>query len=74
MKSNQYINFLKWLELNTDLSEKSINNYVRGIEKITKDLCKSQIIENSLEEKKDANELRVIMNDYFMVPENKELN
>ena len=44
------------------------------MKKITKDLCKSQIIENSLEEKKDANELRVIMNDYFMVPENKELN
>tara|TARA_B100000575_G_scaffold179915_1_gene144383 strand:- start:1477 stop:1701 length:225 start_codon:yes stop_codon:yes gene_type:complete len=74
MNNTQYQNFLKWLELNTDLSEKSINNYVRGIERITKDLCKLEIIQKSLEEIKGGKELRSIMNNYFSISEYKELN
>ena len=74
INNTQYQNFLKWLELNTDLSEKSINNYVRGIERITKDLCKLKIIQKSLEEIKDGKELRTIMNNYFSISEYKELN
>ena len=65
MNNTQYQNFLKWLELNTDLSEKSINNYVRGIERVTKDLCKLEIIQKSLEEIKGGKELRSIMNNYY---------
>ena len=64
INNTQYQNFLKWLELNTDLSEKSINNYVRGVERITKDLCKLKVIQKSLEEIKRGKELRAIIIKY----------
>ncbi len=44
INNTQYQNFLKWLELNTDLSEQYIQNCVRGIEKGTRDVGSLKIM------------------------------
>jgi hypothetical protein len=74
MKSNGYDNFRKWLELNTDISEKSIKNYVGGMNKVSDDLIDSGIIKTSLGEIKDLDKLKTIKEGYFLIPENKELD
>jgi len=74
MTDNQYNNFNKWLELNTDLAEKSIKKYVGAVKKITKSLVKSKIIQQSIQEINDIDELDRIKNDFFLIPENEELN
>ena len=43
-------NFAKWLELATDLAEKTIKNYTRAIKKISFDLSEKNIVQMSLEE------------------------
>jgi len=74
MTDNQYNDFLKWLELNTDLAEKSMKKYVSAVNKITNGLVKSKVIQHSIDEIKDIEELQKIKNDFFLVPENQELN
>ena len=50
-------NFVKWMELATDLSEKSIKNYLGGISKIDKDLLETSTSRKSLEAISSINEL-----------------
>ena len=45
-------NFEKWLELATDLAEKSIKNYVGAISKINSQLVELNIVQISIEEVK----------------------
>jgi hypothetical protein len=74
MKDNGYDNFRKWLELNTDISEKSIKSYVGGMNKISIDLVDLGIIQVSLDEIKDIDKLKKIKENYFSIPKNKELD
>ncbi len=67
-------NFSKWLELATDLAEKSIKNYVGAIQKISFDLSQNNIVHTSLEEISTEEELERIKRDYFLIPENKEMD
>ena len=67
-------NFGKWLELATDLAEKSIKNYLGAIKKINLDLSEQNIVQMTLEEINSTEELEIIKKDYFLNPENKELD
>ena len=67
-------NFSKWLELATDLAEKTIKNYTRAIKKISFDLSKDNIVQTSLEEISNEEELESVKRDYFLIPENKEMD
>ena len=67
-------NFVKWMELATDLSEKSIKNYLGGISKIDKDLLETSTSQKSLEAISSINELENLKIKYFSDRENKELD
>jgi hypothetical protein len=67
-------NFLKWLELNTDLSEKSTKNYVGAIKKISGDLNQLNLIQSPLEYLTSVNKLQKLKEQYFNIPEHKESN
>ena len=67
-------NFGKWLELATDLAEKSIKNYLGAIRKINLDLSEQNIVQMTLEEINSTEELEIIKKDYFLNPEYKELD
>ena len=66
--------FFKWLELNTDLSEKSIKNYSGAIKKISGDLTQLNLIQSPLEDLTSVNELQKLKEQYFNIPEHNELN
>ena len=68
------IEFTKWLELNTDLSEKSIKNYSGAIKKISNDLINSHQLRSSVFEINNANELETLKSKYFNILENKHLD
>ena len=59
--------FEKWLELNTDLAEKTIKNYVSAIKKVSNDLVDSELTHLSLGEVTDTEELRTIKDRYFSI-------
>ena len=65
-------NFEKWLELATDLAEKSIKNYVGAISKINSQLVELNIVQISIEEVKSPEALETIKKDFFLIPENKK--
>ena len=67
-------NFEKWMELATDLSEKSIKNYLGGISKIDKDLLEISDSPESLEAISSINELENLKIKYFSDKEYKELD
>ena len=67
-------NFVKWMELATDLSEKSIKNYLGGISKIDKDLLETSASRKSLEAISSINELENLKIRYFSDRENMELD
>ena len=67
-------NFVKWMELATDLSEKSIKNYLGGISKIDNDLLETSASRKSLEAISSINELENLKIKYFSDRENKELD
>tara|TARA_Y100001970_G_C14244493_1_gene867113 strand:- start:2111 stop:3010 length:900 start_codon:yes stop_codon:yes gene_type:complete len=67
-------NFAKWLELATDLAEKTIKNYTRAIKKISFDLSEKNIVQMSLEEITTEEDLENIKRDYFLDPEKKEMD
>ena len=67
-------NFAKWLELATDLAEKTIKNYTRAIKKISFDLSEKNIVQMSLEEITTEENLENIKRDYFLDPEKKEMD
>ena len=66
-------NFVKWLELATDLAEKSIKNYVCDRKKDL-DLIEQNVIQMNLEEIRSTEELENIKRDYFLNPINKDLD
>ena len=67
-------NFEKWMELATDLSEKSIKNYLGGISKINKDLLETSDSPKSIEAISSINDLENLKIKYFSDKENKELD
>ena len=67
-------NFVKWMELATDLSEKSIKNYLGGISKIDNDLLEISASQKSLDAINSINELENLKIKYFTDKENKELD
>ena len=67
-------NFAKWLELATDLAEKTIKNYTKAIKKISFDLSERNIVQMSLEEITTEEDLENIKRDYFLDPEKKEMD
>jgi hypothetical protein len=67
-------NFEKWLELATDLAEKTIKNYVGAIRKISLDLFEHGVVSTSLEEIDTQDELEKIKTNYFLNPKSKELD
>ena len=67
-------NFAKWLELATDLAEKTIKTYTRAIKKISFDLSEKNIVQMSLEEITTEEDLENIKRDYFLDPEKKEMD
>ena len=67
-------NFAKWLELATDLAEKTIKNYTRAIKKISFDLSEKNIVQMSLDEITTEEDLENIKRDYFLDPEKKEMD
>ena len=58
-------NFQKWLELTTDLAEKTIKNYLGAISKIDSNLAEQNIVQMSLEELDSVESLEQIKKDYF---------
>lgn len=64
--------FFKWLELNTDLSEKSIKNYSGAIKKISVGLTQLNLIQFPLENLTSVDELQKLKEQYFNIPEHKE--
>ncbi|SVB25236.1 uncharacterized protein METZ01_LOCUS178090 [marine metagenome] len=67
-------NFQKWLELTTDLAEKTIKNYLGAISKIDSNLAEQNIVQMSLEELDSVESLEQIKKDYFSNPENKKMD
>ena len=67
-------NFEKWMELATDLSEKSIKNYLGGISKINKDLLETSDSPKSIEAISSIIDLENLKIKYFSDKENKELD
>ena len=74
MTENQYSNFNKWLELNTDLTEKSMKKYLSALNKITTGLVDLGIIKQSLEEIKGIEKISKVKDDYFLTKEFNEMN
>ena len=64
--------FKKWMELNTDLSEKSMKNYGGGVRKIAKDLIEQDLTHQNLFEITSADDLKKLQDKYFRISENKE--
>lgn len=67
-------NFEKWLELATDLAEKTRKNYLGAMKKINLDLVEKNVVEDSLEEIQSNSDLEKIKVEYFQVPQNRELD
>jgi len=67
-------NFQKWLELNTDLSEKSIRSYVGVIYKIDNYFKNNNVSQLPLEEINSYKKLEQLKQDFFSVPANQQLD
>ena len=57
--------FKRWMELNTDLSEKSMKNYGGGVRKIAKDLIEQDLTHQNLFEITSADDLKKLQDNYF---------
>ena len=66
--------FEKWLDLSTDLAEKTIKNYLGAISKISNDLVSKKVLEENLDEINSIDNLEIIMEEYFADPDIKELD
>jgi hypothetical protein len=67
-------NFKEWMELATDLSEKTIKNYIGAIEKIDADLQSRQMIVANLERVTSGETLEELKQKYFSIPEVRDLD
>lgn len=61
--------FKEWMELATDLSEKTIKNYVGAIEKINADLKSMDISVTDLQQVTSVEVLEELKREYFSIPE-----
>ena len=68
------IEFKKWMELSTDLSEKSMKNYAGGVKKIGADLLELGLTNQNLFEITSPDDLTHLKNQYFQISENKKLD
>lgn len=66
--------FREWMELATDLSEKTIKNYIGAMEKISADLSSTNQNAIDISEIASVEELEEQKKQYFSIPENKELD
>jgi len=64
--------FETWMELNTDLSSKSIKNYLQGMKTVEDDLVLKNMLQLGLSELDNLKELEELKIQYFTVPEFKE--
>ena len=71
---NDMIEFKKWMELSTDLSEKSMKNYAGGVKKIEADLLELDLTNQNLFEITSPDDLTHLKDQYFQILENKELD
>jgi len=67
-------NFQKWMELNTDLAEKSVKSYVGVISKIDTYFENQNLNQPPLEEINSSEQLEKLKLEYFSVTENIELD
>ena len=67
-------NFQKWLELNTDLSEKSVKNYAGVISKIDNYFKNQNSNHLPLEEINSSKQLEELKQDFFSIPANQDLD
>ena len=64
--------FVQWMELSTDLSTKSIKNYLQGIKTIDEELISKNMVQLGLKEIKTVKELEQLKIQYFDITEFKE--
>lgn len=66
--------FAKWMRESRQLSEKTIKNYSQAIRKISNDLVRLKLAYSSLEELMQSEDLDELKEEYFNIPEFKELD
>ena len=66
--------FAKWMRESKQLSEKTIKNYRQAIRKISNDLVRLKLAYSSLEELMQSEDLDELKEEYFNIPEFKELD
>ena len=64
---NDMIEFQKWMELSTDLSEKSMKNYAGGVKKIEADLLELDLTNQNLFEITSPDDLTHLKDQYFQI-------
>tara|TARA_R110002012_G_scaffold76286_1_gene192592 strand:+ start:424 stop:717 length:294 start_codon:yes stop_codon:yes gene_type:complete len=70
MKTKTYQEFANYFLKNSALSEKSIRNYIGGLNKITRDIIEYDYIKMSLDEI-EVDQIQSLKNDYFELPKHK---
>ena len=66
--------FANWMRDQTALSEKSIKNYVGGVNKITNELLKMKPHYSSVDDLLKSEDLVNMKNEWFAIPKNKALD
>ena len=66
--------FTRWMRDSTKLSDKSIRNYTQAIRKISNDLVRMKLTYSSLDEIMKSEDLKRLKDEYFSIPEHKELD
>tara|TARA_B100001142_G_scaffold166165_1_gene166104 strand:- start:431 stop:673 length:243 start_codon:yes stop_codon:yes gene_type:complete len=64
--------FETWMELNTDLSNKSIKNYLQGMKTAEENLVSKNMLQLGLSELDSLKELEELKIQYFSIVEFKE--
>ena len=64
--------FETWMELNTDLSNKSIKNYLQGMKTAEENLVSKNMLQLGLSELDSLKELEELQIQYFSIVEFKE--
>ena len=64
--------FTKWMNEETNLSDKSVKNYTQAVRKISNDLVRMGLTKSTLEEILESEDLNHFKKSYFEIPEFKE--
>ena len=64
--------FTKWMNEETNLSDKSVKNYTQAVRKISNDLVRMGLTKSTLEEILESEDLNHLKKSYFEIPEFKE--